>query len=141
MISFQLDWHCGFTDTYVAQAGHLPHLPEDGKIVAFKEKSSTTTPQAATGAPLLVDVEFGRGRNLYGLSQGIHTDPVPGTPADPNTGSLVEAKGDGTFATIVGGLNQPTSMEFIGNTAYVVTLNGDIYKIANVSAPPYGMPH
>jgi hypothetical protein len=125
---------------YMAQAGPVPHLPQDGKIVSFKEKSPTAY-QVAAGAPLLVDVEFGLGRSLYGLSQGTHTNPEPGSPADPNTGSLVKVKGDGTFATIVGGLNQPTSLEFIGNTAYVVTLNGDIYRIANVSAPPYGMPH
>jgi sugar lactone lactonase YvrE len=123
---------------YVAQAGPIPHLPENGRIDSFKEKSPTAT-QVAAGAPLLVDVEFGLGRSLYGLSQGTHTNPEPGTPADQNTGSLVKVKGNGTFVTIVGGLNQPTSMEFIGNTAYVVTLNGDIYRIANVSAPPYGV--
>ncbi len=127
---------------YVAQAGPLPHLPENGKIVSFKERSPTAT-QVASGAPLLVDVEFGLGRSLYGLSQGIHKGlpGTEGTPAEPNTGSLVQVNGDGTFATIVGGLNQPTSMEFIGNTAYVVTLNGDIYRIDNVSAPPYGVRH
>lgn len=32
----------------------------------------------------------------------------------------------------------PTSMEFLGNTAYVVTLTGEIWKIDNVSEPPYG---
>ncbi len=125
---------------YVAQAGPLPHLPENGKIVLFQEKFPTAT-QVAAGAPLLVDVEFGLGRSLYGLSQGIHED-VPGTegtPAEPNTGSLVKVNGDGTFATIMGGLNQPTSLEFIGNAAYVVTFTGDIYKIDNVSPPPYGV--
>ena len=30
------------------------------------------------------------------------------------------------------GLNQPTSLEFIGNTAYVVTLAGEIWKIDGV---------
>jgi hypothetical protein len=35
-------------------------------------------------------------------------------------------------------LNQPTSLEFIKNTAYVVTLGGEIWKIQGVSSPPYG---
>jgi hypothetical protein len=35
-------------------------------------------------------------------------------------------------------LNQPTSIEIIKNTAYVVTLSGEIWKIDNISAPPYG---
>ena len=46
---------------------------------------------------------------------------------------------DGTFTVITDGLNQPTSLEFIGNTAYVVTLAGEIWKIDGVSAPPPGV--
>jgi hypothetical protein len=38
-----------------------------------------------------------------------------------------------------GGLNQPTSLEFIGNTAYVVALGGESWKIDGVSSPPYGI--
>ena len=37
------------------------------------------------------------------------------------------------------GLDRPTSLEFIGNTAYVVTLTGEIWTIDNVSGPPYGL--
>jgi hypothetical protein len=123
---------------YMAEAGPVPHLPEDGKVVSFGPKSPTTT-EVASGASLLVDVEFGRGRSLYALSQGdFPVGNEPGTPALPNTGSLVEVNRDGTFTIITGGLNQPTSLEFIGNTAYVVTLGGEIWKIDNVSRPPYG---
>jgi hypothetical protein len=39
---------------------------------------------------------------------------------------------------VVDGLNQPTSLEIIGNTAYVVTLGGQIWRIDNISKPPYG---
>jgi hypothetical protein len=95
----------------------------------------------ASGASLLVDVEFGRGRSLYALSQGdFPVGSVPGSPALPNTGALVEVTGDGTFTVITDGLNQPTSVEFIGNTAYVVTLGGEIWKIEDVSDPPFGTP-
>ena len=48
-------------------------------------------------------------------------------------------KADGTVEPIVTGLNQPTSMEFIGNTAYIVMLSGEIWKIDNVSRPPFGV--
>jgi len=37
---------------------------------------------------------------------------------------------------VVGTLNQPTSLEFIGDTAYVVTLGGEIWRIKNVSQRP-----
>ena len=55
---------------YMAEAGPVPHLPEDGKVVSFGPKSPTAT-EVASGARLLVDVEFGRGRTLYALSQGV----------------------------------------------------------------------
>ena len=118
---------------YMAEAGPVPHLPEDGKVVTFGPKSPTAT-EVASGASLLVDVEFGRGHRLYALSQGDFRSGDPeGSPALPNTGALVKVNGDGTFTVIADGLNRPTSLEFIGNTAYVVTLTGEIWKIEDVS--------
>jgi len=117
---------------YMAEAGPVPHLPENGKVVSFGPNSPTAT-EVASGAPLLVDVEFG-GDRLYALSQGIF--PVgspPATPALPNTGALVKVNVDGTFTVITDGLDRPTSLEFIGNTAYFVTLTGEIWKIDGVS--------
>jgi hypothetical protein len=116
---------------YMAEAGPVPHLPEDGKVVAFRP-TSTTAREVAAGSPLLVDVEFGRGHRLYALSQGVGSGGPEGSPALPNTGALVKANRDGTFSVVIDRLNQPTSLEFIGNTAYVVTLGGEIWKIKGV---------
>ena len=60
-----------------------------------------------------------------------------GSPASPNTGALVEVNRDGSFTVIADGLDQPTSLEFIGNTAYVVTLTGEIWKIHGVLRSPH----
>jgi hypothetical protein len=57
----------------------------------------------------------------------------------PDTGALLEVNGDGTFSVLVDGLDRPTSLEFIGNTAYFVNLVGEIWKIEGVSSPPYGV--
>jgi hypothetical protein len=123
---------------YMAEAGPIPHLPENGKVVSFGPKSTTAT-EVASGSPLLVDVEFGRGRTLYALSQGVWPlGGPPGSPALPNTGALVKVNRDGTFTVVTDHLNQPTSLEFIKNTAYVVTLGGEIWTIKGVSSPPYG---
>ena len=66
---------------YMAEAGPVPHLPENGKVVTFGPKSPTAT-EVASGAPLLVDVEFGRGHLLYALSQGPGVvGAPPGSPA------------------------------------------------------------
>jgi hypothetical protein len=114
---------------YLAQAGPVPHLPEEGRIVSFRPAAKTARP-VASGGRLLVDVEFGPHRALYGLSQGVWPLGGPaGSPATPNTGALLEADRHGRLRTVVTGLNQPTSLEFIGRTAYVVTLGGEVWKV------------
>ena len=114
----------------MAQAGPVPHLPEDGKIVAFLPRWPFVK-EIASGARLLVDVEFGR-ETLYGLSQGVFPDDPdvpPGSPALPNTGALVRVNRRGTFDVVYDELNLPTSMEFVRDTAYVVNLAGEVWRI------------
>jgi sugar lactone lactonase YvrE len=126
---------------YVTEAGPIPHLPENAKLMSLSPKSHTATEVASAAGldvGLFVDVEFGRGSTLYALAQGIWDGPFEGAPALPNTGALLKLEPNGTFSVIVDGLNQPTSMEFIGNNAYVVSLAGEVWEIDNVSAPPYG---
>ncbi|MET7424620.1 ScyD/ScyE family protein [Dactylosporangium sp. NPDC005555] len=114
---------------YMAEAGPAPNLPEDGKIVSFDARSPQPK-QVASGGRLLVDVEFGRGTKLYALAQGFFPPGNPhGSPALPNTGQLLLTKPDGTFAVVAEGLNQPTSIEIVGNTAYVITLNGEVWTV------------
>jgi hypothetical protein len=67
---------------------------------------------------------------LYGLSQGDF--PELGNPADPalpNTGALVRVNAKGGFGVVVDGLNLPTSVEFVHDTAYVVNLVGEVWRI------------
>jgi hypothetical protein len=82
---------------------------------------------------LIVDVEKGRDHRLYGLLQGYwDREPLPeneGAPAAPNTGEIVAVGRDGTFTTVVSGLNQPTSLEVVGRVGFVVTLSGTILRI------------
>ena len=117
---------------YLAEAGPVPHRPQDGKVVTFKPKAPTAS-AVASGASLLVDVQFGPGHSLYALSQGAYSGKPAGSPALPNTGALVEVNRDGSFTVITSALDRPTSLQFIGNTAYVVTLTGQIWKIDNLS--------
>ena len=119
----------------MAEAGPVPHLPENGKVVSFGPQSHKVT-TVASGARLLVDVEFS-GRTLFALSQGVWDGVEEGSPAEPNTGSLVKVNHDGTFTQVVDGLDRPTSLEFIKNTAYIVTLTGEIWTIDDVDCPPH----
>ena len=112
----------------MAQAGPVPHLPEAGKIVLLRPNIFFGR-EVASGASLLVDVEFGPGA-LYALSQGeFPAGGDPANPALPNTGALVKANWNGTFTVIADGLDRPTSLEFIGRFAYVITLTGEVWKI------------
>jgi len=122
----------------VATAGPIPHLPSDSAISKVRRNGSTTVvgtwaADYAGDRGLIVDVEQGPHDRLYGLLQG-HWDlePTPeneGRPAVPNTGEIVAVGADGSFATVVSGLNQPTSLELVGRGGFVVTYSGTILRI------------
>lgn len=121
----------------MGQAGPLPHVPEDGKVVAFGPWSQSAV-DIATGASLVVDVELGRGLDLYALSQGQWDGVAEGSPAAPDTGRLVRVDRHGALVPVVGAdgselvLDRPTSLELVGDTAYVVSLTGTIVEIENL---------
>jgi hypothetical protein len=117
---------------FMAEAGPVPHLPVDGRVLSFNPGSNSTT-EVAAGAPLLVDVEIGRGQRMYVLSQGVWVGGPEGSPASPDTGSLAAVQDDGTFTAVVSGLDRPTSLEISGDTAYVMSLTGQIVRVDNLS--------
>jgi hypothetical protein len=126
---------------YIAEAGPIPHNPADAKIFRLDPRSGEATEiasgQGEDGAGLAVDVEFGPCHRLYALLQGNWNLPVEpeneGLPASADSGAIVQIGDDGHFTTIVEGLDQPTSFEFIGNTAFVVTLSGKIMEVSNIT--------
>ena len=123
---------------FVATAGPIPHLPSTSKINEVQRDGSVNVvgewgADYAGDRGLIVDVEKGRHHRLYGLLQG-HWDlePIPeneGKPAAPNTGEIVAVGADGTFETVVSGLDRPTSLELVGHVGFVVTLTGTILRI------------
>ena len=116
----------------MGQAGPLPHRPKDGKIVAFGPRRIEGV-TLGSGAPLIVDVEFGHGL-VYAFRRDISRRATRRVAGDPNTGALLGWRR--TARVVVDKLNQPTSLEFIGDTAYVVTLGGEIWKIEDVAQHP-----
>ena len=98
-------------------------------MLALSAKLKTGLELASDG-PLLVDVEFGCGGRIYALAQGQFPEGnPPGSPALPNTGSLVEMDTEGRLSKLLGEVNLPTSLELIGDTAYIVSLSGDIWRV------------
>ncbi|HSP51720.1 MAG TPA: ScyD/ScyE family protein [Cryobacterium sp.] len=121
---------------YLAEAGPIPHNPDDGKVVSFpvKRPSAADVSVVAAGFSLLVDVEFGKCGVLYALSQGDSPGDVPaGSPALPDSGELLRTNDDGTFSVVVDGLNLPTSVDFARNTAFIVTLAGEVWTVSGLA--------
>jgi sugar lactone lactonase YvrE len=120
---------------FIGEAGPVPHLPEDGKVVALTPRSDAAV-EIASGAPLVVDVELGPDHRLYALSQGIwDLPPLPtnaGAPASPNTGSLTRVDRHGRLTPVAGPLDRPTSVAFSGRSAFVVTLTGKVMRIDGI---------
>jgi len=123
---------------YVSQAGTSAQSHENSKVVSIDSKSLNVS-DVATGAPLMVDVQYNRGRGLFAVSQGDWAGEAEGDAAIPFTGSLVKVNEDGTLTMVAEGLDRPTSLEFIQNTAYIVTLTGEVWTVDNVAGPPFGM--
>ncbi len=118
---------------YMAEAGPVPHNPADGKVVSFNINHPKVK-NVASGYSLLVDVEFDNCGALYALSQGDSPGEVTaGSPALPNSGELLRVNRNGTFTVVVDKLNLPTSVDFVRNTALIVTHNGEVWKVNGVS--------
>ena len=122
-----------FGRVFVTQMGPIPHLPEDGKVVAVR--SGREPREVANGASMLIDVERGPHGKLYGLSQGQWNGVGEGSQAHPNTGRLVVVGRHGNLTPVVDRhgrelvLDRPTSVEFVGATAYVLSITGDVYRV------------
>jgi hypothetical protein len=84
---------------------------------------------------MLIDVERGPRGRLYGLSQGQWDGVGEGSRAEPDTGRLVVVGRHGDLTPVVDRqgeelvLDRPTSVEFVGNTAYVVSVTGVVYRV------------
>ena len=122
-----------FGHVFVTQLGPIPHDPEDGKVVTVR--AGREPREIASGASMLIDVERGPHGKLYGLSQGRWDGVGEGSRAFPDTGRLVVVGRHGDLTPVVDRrgrelvLDRPTSVEFVGATAYVVSVTGDVYRV------------
>jgi sugar lactone lactonase YvrE len=115
----------------MAEAGPVPHLPETGRVITWRGRGRPTV--LAAGAPLLVDVDADDQGRLWALSQGrwehANVPENAGLPASPGTGGLYRLD-HGRLVRAVTGLDRPTSVEIVGDHAYVITLTGRVLSIA-----------
>jgi len=121
---------------FLAELGASPNTPDTGKVVSFRLTDTHPLAPAhdvATGVSMIVGTAFGAHGKLYALSQGIAPAGIqPGQPASPNTGRLLRVNYDGTFTILADKLDRPTSLNFVCDTAYVVTLTGEVWEVKDV---------
>lgn len=117
---------------YLSETGPITGDEEIGAITSFHLRRLNAADTVATEISMAVDVEFGPRQQLYALSQGVFGGGDPGSPAAPNTGQLLRVNDDGTTTVLADELNLPTSLHFLGNTALVVTLAGEVWKFEGV---------
>jgi hypothetical protein len=116
---------------YVSFLGPFPHTPETGQV-KLVDVAAGTSEDVAAGVPQIIDVEEGPDGQIYALSFGDASTDPEGPPAVPFTGQVLLVNDDGTFSPIVTGLMLPTSLQFVGTTAYIGTLAGEAWVIENV---------
>ena len=125
---------------YIAEVGPVPVVGQPlpvGRVTSFDRNPPRALPRTtsdvreiAAGSTMVIDVEFGPRGGMYALSQGVPTVGIdPGDTSIPNTGRLLRVNANGTFTVLVDGLNQPTSLDFVNDTAFVVGLQGQVWKI------------
>jgi hypothetical protein len=120
---------------WFTEAGPVPHEPTNGRLFAMTRGGAPR--EVARGARLAVDVELGPRQEQYVLSQGTWDGVAEGTPALPSTGRLYRLGSDRQLHAVGHDgsdvvLDRPTSMEIVGDTAYVVSLTGDVYVVSDL---------
>jgi len=118
---------------YVSQIGAFPHTPQDGRVWAVTLPDGEASLVAA-GVPFIIDVEKGPESRLYALSFGTQPTNPEGPPADPFSGKLLLVRDNGTFGILVANLTMPTSLDIVGDTAFITTISGDVWRIDNISS-------
>ncbi len=122
-----------FGRVFVTVMGPIPHRPDDGRVLVLRRGREPR--EVARGASMLIDVERGAHGKLYALSQGQWDGVGEGSRALPHTGRLLVVGRHGGLKPVVDRhgqelvLDRPTSLEFIGRTAYVVSVTGDVYRV------------
>jgi hypothetical protein len=74
------------------------------------------------------------------LGKRLEPDPAPDRierkrliqPASPNTGRLLRVNYDGTFTVLADKLDRPTSLNFVCDKAYIVTLAGEVWEVEDL---------
>jgi hypothetical protein len=129
---------------FVSLLGPFPNLPSTGKVIAVNPTTGVTA-DVAGGVSNMIQVDFD-GITLYSMNLGDQQDfdDPPGGPfwpAEPFTGAIWQVDVDqGRLIPKVTGFNLPIHMEIANDTAFVLTLTGELWKVENLSGQKAATP-
>ena len=106
----------------------FPHDPGTSFLQSIGYPTGAVTTVADEWAQL-IDVKVGPGGNVYVLQFG---DQQLDENAPPPPGRLLLLQ-DGELLPVVEGFTLSTSLSFIGDTAYVTSLTGEVWEVPGVS--------
>ena len=117
-------WNTWFSpEPHTADASFLQEVAVPGGAV-------TTV---ADGWAMMIDVEQTDDGAVYVLQfAGESSDP----DAEPPPGTLLRLADDGTLQPVVAGLPVATSLSFSGDTAFITSLTGQVWRVDNVNDLP-----
>ena len=115
---------------YVTQFSAAPHDPGSSSLVSIDAATGVTT-TIDTGTQL-IGVDFA-GDVVYVVSMGDQAGETDQAPAKPFTGTLYRLT-DGNLVPIATNFMLPTALTISGNTAFITTLTGEVWKVENLSS-------
>ncbi len=129
---------------YVAEIGPVPHTPEEGRIIAVDVEAGESE-VLASGISYLIGLAFGEDGTLYAVSMGDEPDENTMAPAVPFSGKLIRVEANGDLTVLVDGFMLTTSLDIADDTAFLVGLSGEVWKVEGVSeldeyVPPTPVP-
>ncbi len=115
---------------YVTQFGPAPHPPGNSFLVSIDAATGVAT--TIDDGTQLIGVDFS-GDVVYVVNMGDQAVDPDGPPAKPFTGTLYRLTA-GNLVAVATGFMLPVALNITNNTAYITTLTGEVWKVANLSA-------
>ena len=72
------------------------------------------------------------------MPAGLPEGAPEGAPALPDTGRLLIVDRHGGLDVVAGGLDRPTSLEVVDGDAFVVTYDGEIWRVEDLPGGRHG---
>ncbi|HXK34000.1 MAG TPA: ScyD/ScyE family protein [Dehalococcoidia bacterium] len=114
----------------MTQLGPFPHDPADGKVVQIGFPSGSVS-ELASGFSQLIDVQVGPNGNIYVLQFGDQPESPESEEGPPGRLLILQ---NGQLLPLVEDVIIPVSLNISGDTAFITSLTGSVWRIDGLSS-------